>query len=114
MSTNGAVYYSTIDAARMAGVTIRQLNHWASCGYLRPLRIGTGQQGTRLRWNADDVDAAARFGALASLVVNGGQPLLKCFAQRLAIGDYGGAVGVVIDLGRFNVCVVVESNEVAE
>jgi hypothetical protein len=113
MTTNGAVYYSTVDAARMAGVTIRQLNHWAACGYLRPHREGSGShQGTRLRWDERDIDAAARFGALASLVVPTKQPseLLVAFARRLAL-PYDEAVGILVDLGRFSVVVEVIANE---
>lgn len=100
----------TIDAARLAGVTVRQLNHWAARGYLRPHREGDGSQGTRLRWDARDVEAAARFGAL-SAALGGGRGMLWTFAQALAVeGTEEEAVGVLMEVGGFTVTVEVRRN----
>ena len=100
----------TVEAAVLAGVTVRQLNHWAACGYLRPLRVGGGRggQGTQWQWDERDVAAAARFGALSS-ALGGGRGLLLTFAQQLAARELDDqeAVGVMLDEGRFTVTVEV-------
>lgn len=100
--------YGTIDAAAMAGVTVRQLNHWAAEGYLRPERIvGPGRGSVQLRWDQRDIDAAARFGAL-SAALDGGSGLLWRFAEALtAPHDTDDAVGIILDEGRFTVSVEV-------
>ena len=106
---------STVEAARLAGVTVRQLTHWADAGYLRPMRtkgdkLG-GHAGVRLRWDARDIDAAARFGALSAALGlgNGGVGVLRTFASALAV-PYGEAVGVLVEAGRFTVSVEVRAN----
>lgn len=106
--TDTATTYGTIDAARMAGVTVRQLNHWAQCGYLRPIRETghhTGQGGVMLRWDTRDIDAAARFGALSAALA-GGKDLLWTFAQALT-REHDEVVGILMDEGRFTVSVEV-------
>jgi hypothetical protein len=108
MTNTNTQTYGTIDAAAIAGVTVRQLNHWAKCGYLRPLRETgnhVGHGGVVLRWDMRDIDAAARFGALSAALA-GGRDLLWTFAQALT-APYGEAVGIVMDEGRFTVSIEV-------
>ena len=100
--------YSTFDAAVLAGVTVRQLTHWAASGYLRPLRTGKGDSsGSRLRWDVQDIEAAARFGAL-SAALGSGHHVLRVFSQALAI-PHEDAVGVMLQEGRFTVTIEVRS-----
>lgn len=106
MTTTSEATYSTIEAARMAGVSVRQLTHWADRGYLRPIRTGTGaSSGSRLRWDSRDVDAAARFGALSAALT--GTHLLRVFSQALACTHEADVVGVLLDRGAFTVSVEV-------
>ena len=104
-----AAMYGTIDAARMAGVSVRQLNHWAARGYLRPARVPDARNGgTMWQWDDRDIDAAARFGAL-SAALGGGGGLLWTFAQALvAQRGTDEAVGVIMQQGRFTVTIQVE------
>ena len=103
-----ASMYGTIDAARMAGVSVRQLNHWAARGYLRPERVPDARNGgTMLQWDERDIDAAARFGAL-SAALGGGGGLLWRFAQALAAArGSDDAVGIIMEEGRFTVTIEV-------
>ena len=110
VTVNGTgTVYGTVDAARLAGVTVRQLNHWAARGYLRPARVPDPRNGgTMLQWDERDIDAAAKFGAL-STALGGGQGLLWTFAQALAarrVTDEE-AVGILLEVGRFVVTVEV-------
>jgi hypothetical protein len=102
-----AVTCSTAEAALRAGVTVRQLNHWASRGYVRPLRAnGAGHGGTRLRWEARDVTAAGRLGALSQALGLGAGPgadLLGRFAQSLAVHHGDDAAGVLVLVGDYEV-----------
>ena len=100
--------FGTIDAARKAGVTVRQLNHWAARGYLRPIAVSApGHAGMKWQWDERDIDAAARFGAL-SAALGGEQGLLWTFARALAVPRAtDDAVGVMMDVGRFRVTVEV-------
>ena len=105
--------FGTIEAARMAGVTVRQLNYWAARGYLQPVReIARDDHGTRWVWSGRDVDAAARFGALSNALGLGSSArLLREFAERLAgVDAYAEAVTVILEAGRFIVTVKVSEN----
>jgi hypothetical protein len=101
--------YGTVDAARMAGVSVRQLAHWAARGYLRPVRVpGLGQGGKQLQWDERDIDAAAKFGAL-SAALGGGGGLLWTFAQALTVPrGIDEAVGVIVEVGQFVVTIEVQ------
>ena len=104
--------FGTIEAARMAGVTVRQLQYWAARGYLQPVReITSDERGARWVWSGRDVDAAARFGALSNALGLGQSARL--FARLAAvIGDapYEQTVALVLDVGRFTVRVEVTEN----
>jgi hypothetical protein len=103
---------STIEAAARAGVSVRQLTEWADRGYLRPLRQGNGdQQGTRWRWEARDIDAAARFGAL-SHALRSPRWLFTTFGQAFTL-PHGDAVGILMDCGRFAVSIEVRHQQSA-
>jgi MerR HTH family regulatory protein len=103
--------WSTVEAAARAGVTVRQLTYWADRGYLRPERVvrGAGRGEHAWRWDETDIDAAARFGALAA-ALGSGRFLLTTFAQALAV-PYGDAVGILIDEGRFTVSIEVRRQQ---
>jgi hypothetical protein len=95
--TDTALTFTTVEAAAHSGATVRQLNYWASLGYLCPAR----EYGSRVRrWTQREVDAAARFVAVLE-VVRGGTVL-----SALAYDDDPGRV--CLDVGRFVVTVNVE------
>ena len=107
-------YYGTIDAARLAGVSVRQLTHWADLGYLRPIReVGHGYGGKRYQWDMRDIDAASRFGALSAALGLGGSRMARTFSRTLAVPYDPDLVGVMVDVGRFTVTVEVRTNEAA-
>jgi len=54
---------NTVEAAKLANVSVRQLNHWAACGYLRP--IGGGSSGKRYRWPIGEIDLAETLGVFS-------------------------------------------------
>ena len=58
---------STVDAASRAGVTVRQLNHWAAQGYVVPEIVhGTpGRGGIGKRWSVGEVDVAELLGVFS-------------------------------------------------
>jgi hypothetical protein len=95
--------YSTIEAARVAGITVRQANHWAVRGYVRPERVNGSGSGYRLRWSDEDVSKAAMLGALSRVLGQGpdgtGEPL-RTFAAKLAVQRGAGVCGVLVDDGR--------------
>ena len=95
--TDTALTYSTVEAAAASGATVRQLNYWASLGYVRPAREhGTGAR----RWSQREVDAAARFVAVLEVVKNG--ILLDAFT----LGD--SLKRVTFEVGRFRVHIEVD------
>ena len=60
--------YPTVEAAGLAGVTVRQLRSWADSGYLRPARHnghGRGLASTVLAWPIGEVDRAEILGVLS-------------------------------------------------
>lgn len=60
----------TIDAARQANVSVRQLRHWAQCGYLHPTKTARPRQGAHtLTWSAGDIDRAELLGVLSRAVL---------------------------------------------
>jgi hypothetical protein len=95
--TKTALTYSTVEAAAASGATVRQLNYWASLGYVRPAREPWGTR-TR-RWTQREVDAAARFVAVLELVRDG------TVLEALAYDD--DPVRVVLEAGRFMVSIEV-------
>jgi hypothetical protein len=58
------VTMSTIDAAKEAHVSVRQLNHWAATGYLHPRRDPGGGFGN-WAWPVEEVDRAEMLGVLS-------------------------------------------------
>ena len=104
--------WSTIDAAARAGVTVRQLTQWADRGYLRPERVtrDAGRGEHALRWDARDIDAAARFGALSAALGRNRRAVRTTFAQALAL-PHGDAVGIMFDYGRFAVSIEVRRQQ---
>ena len=50
------------------GITYRQLDHWARCGYLKPGRLRTGRgwetSGSPRLWPAEELEIARRMGRL--------------------------------------------------
>jgi len=54
---------NTVQAAKMANVSVRQMNHWAACGYLRP--IGGGSSGRPYRWTVGEIDLAETLGVFS-------------------------------------------------
>jgi hypothetical protein len=76
---------STIDAAREAGVSVRQLNHWAATGYLHPRReAGAGYAGSCLVWPVEEVDRAEMLGVLSRAIYRPG--LLGRLAEAVEHG----------------------------
>ena len=58
---------STIEAARRANVTVRQLNSWRVSGYMHPTRVAMTRNGNAVyRWTLGDVD---RFSKMLGLLV---------------------------------------------
>jgi hypothetical protein len=93
----------------MAGVSVRQMNHWTERGYLRPERVGNGDgTGTRFAWESRDISHAAILGALSSVVDKGS--LLKLFAYTLATPESRDMdeVGIIVDTGTHLVTVSVQ------
>jgi hypothetical protein len=76
---------TTVEAAKAARVTVRQLGHWADRGYLRPVRVdGQGHAGHSLRWNVGDVERAEMLGVVSRTIA---QPdVLGRFAKALENG----------------------------
>jgi hypothetical protein len=58
---------STVDAAKRARVTVRQLNHWATQGYVHPDRVErhAGRGGHAQRWTPGEIDVAEMLGILS-------------------------------------------------
>ena len=74
---------STIDAARRAHVTVKQLRNWAARGFVQP-RADTGVGG--YAWPLEEVDRAEILGALARQF---GKPdLFLSLAEALEAGTY--------------------------
>jgi hypothetical protein len=102
------VTYTTIEAARLAGVTVRQIRHWADCGYLRPERHnGKGHGGVVFSWDTRDVTDAAILGAVSAAL--GHRNLLQSFAYSLATKHSARKVGILIDTGAYTVTVEVRA-----
>jgi hypothetical protein len=98
--------YTTIEAARLAGVSVRQIRHWADCGYLRPERTnGVGHAGVVFAWDSRDVSDAAILGAVSAAL--GHRNLLQSFAYSLATKHSARKVGILIDTGAYTVSVEV-------
>ena len=76
---------TTVEAARAARVTVRQLGHWADRGYLQPVHVaGQGYAGRALRWSPADVDRAEMLGVVSRTLI---QPdVLARFAAALEDG----------------------------
>ena len=69
--TEAGIWKPTLIAARDAGVTIRQLNHWTACGYVHPtVAPGRGHGGRRLRWSVGDIDRAELLGVFSRTLVH--------------------------------------------
>jgi hypothetical protein len=92
--------YSTVEAARMARVSMRQLGHWAERGYVTPSRVdGHGYAGRSLRWTVGDVDRAEMLGVISRTVA---QPdVLARFAKALEDGPI-----LITTDGDYDVCLV--------
>jgi hypothetical protein len=91
--------YSTVEAAALAGITVRQANHWAARGYVRPERVGGTGSGYRLRWMREDVEKCAMLGALSRVLglgPNGSGEPLGAFAMKLAVQRETGACGLLV------------------
>jgi hypothetical protein len=58
---------TTADAAKAAGVTVRQLGHWAQCGYVRPevVQGRVAGPGKAYRWSTAEVDLAEMLGVVS-------------------------------------------------
>jgi hypothetical protein len=106
---------STIEAAGVAHVTVRQLTHWATRGYVRPAReIGAGRTGWRYRWSEDDVADAAMLGALSHALGLGAHPtddVMRRFALALAVSRDDDGCGILVEHGRYEVCIEVRRHE---
>jgi DNA-binding transcriptional MerR regulator len=89
---------STIDAAAAAHVSVRQLRHWAACGYVRPIREDVGRG--RYLWTERDIEHAAMLGALA-------RTSLELFAMQLAVNGERERCGVIRTDGPYEVLITV-------
>jgi DNA-binding transcriptional MerR regulator len=59
-------YLTTTEAARAIGVTFRQLDYWARCGYVAPTGCDRGS-GSRRWWAPDDLETAQTVAELMNL-----------------------------------------------
>lgn len=101
--------YTTVEAARIAGVSVRMLRHWEAVGYLRAQRTeghGTGYASQVLAWDEDDIEAAAYLGAVSRAMGQSGANLMQLFAHALAV-PHGDNVGVSVDSTNYTVTVEV-------
>jgi len=86
---------NTAEAARMAGVSTRQLLHWQAEGLIAPADNGRDGQGRRLDWSKADVEKAIEIKEGASkksaseVVVDslGGQDFLKAVAKTRGLQE---------------------------
>jgi hypothetical protein len=96
---------TTVEAAKVARVTVRQLGHWADCGYLQPLHVdGQGHAGRSLRWTVADVDRAEMLGVVSRTLAH--TDLLARFAKAL---DHEPAL--VLNDGDYDVFVILQPHE---
>ena len=83
--TDDRTLRTTVEAAKAARVTVRQLGHWAERGYLSPQHVnGQGYGGRALRWPVGEVDRAEMLGVVSRTVAHG--DLLARFAAALEAG----------------------------
>lgn len=59
--------HHTPEAAAIAGVTERQIDHWCRVGIAHPTRPATGS-GSRIGWSREDVAKLTTIGRLARLL----------------------------------------------
>ena len=88
---------NTVAAAHIARVSVRQLNHWAACGYVRP--IGNRGIGNPDRWTVGEIDVAEMLGAFS-----------RVFNQRDFFGVLAEGLrhGTTVELGDGDYAFVLE------
>ena len=83
---------STVDAAKAAGVSVQQLNHWARQGYVAAQfeNGNRGRGGKSRRWTPGEVDVAEQLGVFSRQLVhreNGdGEELLGLLSMAVRDG----------------------------
>jgi hypothetical protein len=76
---------STVEAAKIAHVSVRQLHRWTERGYLHPaVEPGPGQGYKHLLWYSADIDDAEILGVISRTVTE--PDFLERFARALKDG----------------------------